>query len=295
MNGNKILNNLKTTLLLAAMSGLILTIGVAMGGQGGLTIALIIALVMNFGAYFFSAKIALMSMQAQEVGPDHPLFRIVSDLAGRANLPMPKVYVSPQQAPNAFATGRNPKHAAVCATEGLLAMLNRNEVAGVMAHELAHVRHRDILITTIAATLGTVIQYVAQMFLWTGGASSDDDEGGGNPLGFVGVILMAILAPIAAGLIQMAISRQREYAADTEGAAICGDPMHLATALEKIHAAAHQVPMNAPPAMNALMIAEPLNAFGGGLSGLFQTHPPLEKRLQNLIGRETTGAVRFAH
>lgn len=296
MNGNKLLNNLKTTLLLGAMSGLILTAGVAMGGRGGLTIALVIALVMNFGAYFFSAKIALMSMGAKEVGPEHPLYQIVSGLVQRTNLPMPKVYVSPQPAPNAFATGRNPKHSAVCATEGLLRMLNRNEIAGVMAHELAHVRHRDILISTIAATFGTVIQYVAQMFLWTGGASSsDEEEGGGNPLGFVGAILMAIIAPIAAGLIQMAISRQREYAADTEGAAICGDPMHLATALEKIHAAAHQIPINAPPAMNAMMIAEPLNAFGGGMGGLFQTHPPLEKRLQNLIGRETTGAVRFAH
>jgi len=294
MGGNKILNNLKTTLLLAAMSGLILTIGVAMGGRAGLTIALIIAVVMNFSAYFFSAKIALMSMGAQEVGPEHPLHRIVADLVARTNLPMPKVYVSPQPAPNAFATGRNPKNAAVCATEGLMRMLNRNEIAGVMAHELAHVKHRDILISTIAATLATVISYVAQMFMWTGGATaSDDEEGGGSPFGMIGAILMMILAPIGAMLIQMAISRQREYAADTEGAAICGDPMYLATALEKIHVGASQVPLDTPPAMNALMIAEPLNAFGGGMGGLFQTHPPLEKRLQNLIGRETTGAVRF--
>ena len=293
MNGNKLLNNFKTTLLLGTLSALILTIGAAMGGRGGLTFAFIIAIVMNFGAYFFSAKIALMSMGAQEVGPEHPLHRIVSDLIQRTNLPMPKVYVSPQPAPNAFATGRNPKHAAVCATEGLLAMLNKNEVAGVMAHELAHVRHRDILISTIAATMVTVLQYAAQMFMFSGGNSSDEEEGG-NPLGIVGLIFGMVIAMVGGPLIQMAISRQREYAADTEGAAICGDPMHLATALEKIHAAAHQVPLNAPPAMNAMMIAEPLNAFGGGMGGLFQTHPPLEKRLQNLIGRERTGAVRFA-
>ena len=294
MHGNKFMNNLKTTLLLASLSGLILFIGGAMGGRGGLTIALILAFVMNVGAYFFSAKIALASMGAQEVGPDHPLHRIVSDLVQRTDLPMPKVYVSPQPAPNAFATGRNPRNSAVCATEGLLAMLNRNEIAGVMAHELAHVKHRDILISTIAATLATVISYVAQMFMWTGGATASDDEDGGNPLGFVGAILMMILAPIGAMLIQMAISRQREYAADTEGAAICGDPMYLATALEKIHIGASQVPLDTPPAMNALMIAEPLNAFGGGMGGLFQTHPPLEKRLLNLIGRESTGALRYA-
>lgn len=291
MNGNKFLNNLKTTLLLAGMSALILTLGASMGGRGGLTIALVLALVMNFGAYFLSAKIALMSVGAQEVGPEHPLYRIVADLAGRANLPMPRVYVSPQPAPNAFATGRNPKHAAVCATEGLLSMLNRNEIAGVMAHELAHVRHRDILISTIAATLATVLQYVAQMFMFSGGSRDERDSGG---LGIAGAVLGLVAAMVGAPLIQMAISRQREYAADTEGAAICGDPMHLATALEKIHAAAHQVPLEAPPAMNALMIAEPLNAFGGGMAGLFSTHPPLEKRLRNLIGRETTGAVHFA-
>jgi heat shock protein HtpX len=294
MNGNKFMNNLKTTLLLGAMSGLILTVGAAMGGRGGLTIALIMAVVMNFGAYFFSAKLALMSMGAQEVGPEHPLHRIVADLVARTNLPMPRVYVSPQPAPNAFATGRSPKHAAVCATEGLMRMLNRNEIAGVMAHELAHVKHRDILISTIAATFGAVLSYAAQMFMWTGGASASDDEEGGSPLGFVGAILMMILAPVAAMVIQMAISRQREYAADTEGAAICGDPMYLATALEKIHLGAGRVPLDTPPAMNALMIAEPLNAFGGGMGSLFSTHPPLERRLQNLIGRETTGAVRFA-
>jgi heat shock protein HtpX len=294
--GNKLVNNLKTTILLASLSGMILLLGGAIGGQGGLFIALIIALVMNVGSYFFSAKIALASMGAQEVGPDHPLHRIVSDLVARTDLPMPRVYVSPQPAPNAFATGRNPKHSAVCATEGLLAMLNRNEIAGVMAHELAHVKHRDILISTIAAVMGTVISYIGQMFMFNslfGGGQSDEEEGG-SPLGMVGMLLMAILAPTAAALIQMAISRQREYAADTEGAAICGDPMYLASALEKIHHGADRVPLDAPPAMNALMIAEPRNAMQQ-FAGLFQTHPPLEKRLMNLIGRESIrGGVRFA-
>ena len=285
MNGNKWLNNLKTTVLLASMSGLILLVGGSLGGRGGLTIALIIALVMNVGSYFFSAKIALASMGAREVGPDHPLHRIVGDLIARTNLPMPRVYVSPQESPNAFATGRNPANSAVCATEGLLAMLDRNEIAGVMAHELAHVRHRDILIATIAAVMGTVVSYVGQMFLWSGGRS-DDREGGG----IVGPLAMAIGAPIAASLMQMAISRQREFAADSEGAAICGDPMYLASALVKIHRAAEHVPLDAPPAMNAMMIAPA--SMMGRVTQWFTTHPPLEKRLMNLIGRPSLG-VRF--
>lgn len=288
---SKLGNHLKTTLLLATMSGLILAVGGMLGGRGGLMIALVIALGMNVGSYFFSAKLALASMGAREVGPDHPLHRIVGDLVRRTSLPMPRVYVSPQPAPNAFATGRNPANSAVCATEGLLAMLNRDEVAGVMAHELAHVKHRDILISTIAAVMGTVISFVGNMVLWTGGgASRDDEEGGVNP---IAAIAMALLAPMAATLIQMAISRQREYAADTEGAAICGDPMHLASALEKIHRGNDRIVTDAPPAMNALMIAEPRNAMRQ-FAGLFQTHPPLESRLMNLIGRESIGAARVA-
>jgi len=290
---NKWMNNLKTAVLLASLSGLILFVGASLGGRGGLTIALIIALVMNFASYFFSAKLALMSMGAQEVGPEHPLHRIVSDLVQRTNLPMPRVYVSPQPAPNAFATGRNPRHSAVCATEGLLAMLNRNEIAGVMAHELAHVKHRDILISTIAAVMGTVISYVGQMFMWSGlfGGNNNDEDEGVHP---IAGIAMAILAPVAAGLIQMAISRQREYAADTEGARICGDPMYLASALEKIHHGAERIPMDSPQPLNALMIAEPRNRVEQ-FASLFQTHPPLEARLMNLIGRETVGrGVRFA-
>lgn len=289
MVSSKFYNNLKTAVLLGALSGIILLAGAAIGGRTGLTFALIMAAGMNFVSYFFSDKIALMATGAQEVGPGHDLYKITADLARRANLPMPRVYVSPEQAPNAFATGRNPRHAAVCATEGLLQVLNRNEVAGVMAHELAHVKHRDILITSIAATIGAAISYLGYMFMW-GGSSRDDEEGGGHPLAG---LLVLLLGPLAAGLIQAAISRSREFNADTEGAAICGDPMYLASALEKIHAYAHQIPMQVNPAFNSMFIAEPRNFFGS-VARMFQTHPPLEQRLQNLIGRETTGMYRYA-
>jgi heat shock protein HtpX len=203
---------------------------------------------------------------------------------------MPRVYVSPQAAPNAFATGRNPKHAAVCATRGLLEMLTADEVAGVMAHELAHVKHRDILIQSVAATIGGAISSLAYMMFWLGGSfggsSSDDEDGGGNPLV---ALLVMILGPVAAGVIQAAISRSREFNADAEGAAIAGDAMVLATALEKIHDAGRRIPLDVNPAFNSLFIAEPLNRLAGGIANLFSTHPPLEKRLMNLIGRESTG------
>lgn len=282
---SKFANNMKTFMLLAMMTTLILWIG-SFWGQRGITMALIMAAVMNFVGYFFSAKIALMSMGAQEVGPDHELYQITAQLAQRAGLPMPKVYVSPTQAPNAFATGRNPKHAAVCATQGLLQMLNRNEIAGVMAHELAHVKHRDILIQTIAATFGGAISYLGYMFMWGG---NRDDDGDTHPLAGLAVM---ILGPIAAGLIQAAISRAREFNADKEGAEICGDPMALATALEKIHAAAHRIPMDVNPSFNSMFIAEPMNLFSS-MANLFATHPPLEQRLMNLIGKETTGMFQY--
>jgi heat shock protein HtpX len=198
---------------------------------------------------------------------------------------MPRVYVSPAAAPNAFATGRNPRHAAVCATEGLLQVLDRDEVAGVMAHELAHVRHRDILIQSVAATIGGAISMLGYMFMFGGGRDSDGD-GDSNPLAG---LLVLILGPIAAGLIQAAISRSREFNADTAGAEILGDPRPLATALEKIHAYAHRVPLPVNPAFNGMFIAEPLNGVGRSLTNLFMTHPPLEQRLENLIGRPTTG------
>lgn len=280
----KFYNNVKTALLLGSLTALILWIGSLLGGPQGVVIALIFAAIMNFVGYFFSDKIALASMSAKEVGPDHELYRIVAPMAQRAGMPMPRVYVSPQIAPNAFATGRNPNNAAVCATQGLLQMLNRNEVAGVMAHELAHVKHRDILIQSVAATIGGAIGSLGYMFMFSGG-NSDDEEGGVHPLAG---LLVLILGPIAAGLIQAAISRSREFNADTEGAAICGDPMYLATALEKIHLGAARIPMDVNPAYNSMFIAEPKNMMQG-VANLFATHPPLEQRLENLIGRDTTG------
>lgn len=281
-------NNVKTALLLGVLTALVMFAGFAIGGNNGLLIALILSAVMNFTAFFFSDKIAIMSMRGEEVGPEHELYQVVSELAARANLPMPRVYVSPQAAPNAFATGRSPRHAAVCATQGLLDMLDRNEVAGVMAHELAHVKHRDILIQSVAITIGAAITYLGHIFYFTGGRSSDDREGG-HPLAG---LLVLILGPIAAGLIQAAISRSREFNADKGGAEMCGDPMALATALEKIHLASRQIPLDVNPAFNSMFIAEPLNSMEA-VGNLFQTHPPLEARLTNLIGRPSTG--RFAH
>jgi heat shock protein HtpX len=285
---SKFYNNFKTALLLGLLSGLILWIG-SFWGTGGVIIALVFAVATNFVGYFFSDKIALMSMGAREVGPESELYQIVAPLAQRANLPMPRVYISPQQAPNAFATGRNPKNAAVCATAGLMQMLDRNEIAGVMAHELAHVKHRDILIQTVAATIGAAISSVAYLGMFMGGRSDDDE--GANPL--VGLLVL-ILGPVAAGLIQAAISRSREYNADKVGAEIAGNPMYLATALEKIHVGSRQIPLDVNPAFNSLFIAEPLSAMGRGVATLFATHPPLEQRLVNLIGRESTGMFHGA-
>jgi heat shock protein HtpX len=283
---NQFYNNVKTAVLLGLMTALILAIG-SFFGSNGLMIALIMAAVMNVASYFFSDKIAIASVHGQEVGPDHPLYQIVEQLVQRAGLPMPRVYVSPIRAPNAFATGRNPNHAAVCATQGLLDILDPNEVAGVVGHELAHVKHRDILIVSVAATIAAAISYLGYMLMWGGGSR---DRRGENPLAMLAII---ILGPIAAGLIQCAISRSREFNADTEGAAIAGDPMALATALEKLHIAAERVPMDVNPAMNSMFITEPRN-LAQSIGNLFQTHPPLEARLMNLIGRETTGHFRYA-
>jgi heat shock protein HtpX len=210
------------------------------------------------------------------------LYKIVAELAQRANLPMPKVYVSPMEAPNAFATGRNPRNAAVCATEGLLQMLEPHEIAGVMAHEMAHVKHRDILIQSVAITIAAAISVLVRINLFSGGRDRE-----GHPL--LGLLLL-ITGPLAAALIQAAISRSREFNADKAGAEICGDPMALATALEKIHALNHRIPMDVSPTFNSMFIAEPMSVLRG-LAGLFQTHPPLEKRLQNLIGKPATGLI----
>jgi heat shock protein HtpX len=273
-------NNVKTALLLGLMTGLILLIGALIGGQRGVLYALIFAAVMNFVSYFFSDKIALSAMRAQEVGPDHELYQIVEELTRKDNLPMPRVYVSPTDAPNAFATGRNPRHAAVCATAGILRMLDRNELLGVMGHELSHVKHRDILITSIAATIAAAISYIGYLIWWGGGRDENRS--------IVTELAILFLAPLAAALIQAAISRSREFNADKAGAELCGNPMYLATALEKIDRSARRIPIPVNPSFNGMFIIEPLNAWKS-MAGLFQTHPPLEARLMNLIGRESTG------
>jgi heat shock protein HtpX len=273
-------NNVKTAFLLGLMTALILWIG-SFWGQQGIVIALVMAGVMNFGSYFFSDKIALATMRAQEVGREHELYGIVEELTQRAGLPMPQVYVSPVMAPNAFATGRNPHHAAVCATDGLLQMLDRNEIMGVMGHELTHVRNRDILTQSIAATIGGAISMLGYMLMWGGGGRSRDGEGNA-----IAGVLVLILGPLAAGLIQAAISRSREFNADTGGAELCGNPMYLATALTKIESAAKRMPFNVNPAFNSMFIAEPGNLMQS-MANLFATHPPLKNRLQNLIGRDT--------
>lgn len=286
-----LLNLIKTGLLFFVLTALVLGGGYAIAGKDGLVYALVLAAVMNFVGYFFSDKIALAAMHAQEVGPDHELYRIVADLARRAGLPMPRVYISPAEAPNAFATGRGPRSAAVCATAGLLGVLDRDEVAGVMAHELAHVRHRDILLQSVAATIAGAISVLGYMFMWGGGHRGRDEEGEGtNPLF---ALLFIILGPIAAGLVQAAISRQREYAADSGGAQICGNPMHLARALEKLHFYSQRVPLPVNPSFNSMFAVEPLNAVEA-IAGLFATHPPVEKRIANLIGRPFTGRTYAA-
>ncbi len=274
------MNQVKTVVLLAALGGLLVVIGGYMGGRSGATIALVIALVLNFGSYWFSDKIVLRMYNAQEVteqeAPD--LYNLVRDLSSRAGLPMPRVYIIPDPSPNAFATGRNPSHAAVACTEGILRLLSWEELAGVIGHELGHVKHRDILIQSVAATIGTAITYVAQFAFLFGGSRSDDEEGGRGSI--VGMILMMILAPLAASIIQMAISRSREYLADDAGAEICGHPMWLAYALDKLRRGTEAVPMDANQATAHMFIVSPL--FGGGIAGLFSTHPPIEERIARL-------------
>jgi len=270
---------MKTAILLAFLSGLVILAGGALGGQQGLVLAFVFALVMNVGSYWFSDKIVLKMYRATEAGPDHPLTRITRRLATKAGLPMPKVYVIPDMSPNAFATGRDPNHAAVAATEGIMRLLSESELEGVIAHELAHVKHRDTLISTIAATLAATIMMLAQMARFAAffGGSRSDDRQGGNPLAALAMIL---LAPIAAMLIQAAISRNREFGADRGGATMVGSPMGLATALRKIDSAVHQVPMDANPATAHMFIIQP---FFGGVSKLFSTHPPTEERVKALM------------
>jgi heat shock protein HtpX len=269
-------NGLKTAALLGLLSGVLLMLGEYFGGPNGLMTMFIFAAIMNIGSYWFSDKIVLRMYRAQQVGPDHALYRITERLAQRASLPMPKVYVIPDASPNAFATGRNPAHAAVAATEGILRVLSESELEGVIAHELAHVKHRDILISSVAATLAAAIMMVARMAMFFGGGR--DREGGGNPIVLLG---MMILAPVAAMLIQAAISRTREFSADAGGAEIAGNPYGLADALRKIDAASKRVPLDANPATAHMFIVKPFT--GGGLMALFSTHPPTEARIRALL------------
>jgi heat shock protein HtpX len=281
-------NILKTTFLLSLLTILLVVMGGAVGGQGGMIVAFLMAAVMNFGSYWFSDKIVLRMYNAQEITREvHPSFYgMVERLATRAGLPMPKVYIIPDESPNAFATGRNPEHAAVAATEGILRILSTEELEGVMAHELAHVKNRDILISTIAATFAGAISMIGNMLQWGAmfGAGRRDDEEGGSSL--IGSLAMAIIAPIAAMLIQMAVSRSREYLADKSGAGICGRPLALAGALRKLHNASQAIPMqDARPATAHMFIVNPLT--GGGMMSLFSTHPPMEDRIARLEGMAT--------
>jgi heat shock protein HtpX len=280
------MNTLRTTILLAVLTALLVWIGDMLGGRQGAIIALLLAGGMNFFSYWFSDKIVIKMYGGQEVSAqdDPELYGLVQDLTQRAGLPMPKVYVLPQDTPNAFATGRNPEHAAVAVTDGIRRILNKRELAGVLGHELSHVKHRDILVSTIAATLAGAIGYLAQMAQWAmifGGNRDRDEEGGGN---IFGLIVMMIVAPIAAMLIQMAVSRSREYGADEGGAKVTGDPLALASALRKLHMGAQNIPLevnNATANATAHMfIVNPLT--GHGLASLFSTHPPMEERIARL-------------
>jgi len=273
-------NSVKTVLLLGGLSALLLAIGELLGGSGGLMVAFVIALIMNFGSYWFSDKIVLRMYRAQEVGPDHPLSRVVARLTQRAGLPMPRVYVIPTLSPNAFATGRNPQHAAVAATEGILRLLDEQELEGVLAHELSHVKHRDILISSIAATLAATIMMVARMAQFAAffGGGRDDDRGGSNPIALLATV---IFAPLAAVLIQAAISRSREFSADAGGAGIAGSPYGLVNALKKIEVASKQVPLEANPATAHMFIIKPFSV--SGLLSIFSTHPPTEQRIRALL------------
>jgi heat shock protein HtpX len=275
------MNNIKTLFLLVTLTLVLVWAGGALGGRQGMTIALIVALGMNFISYWFSDKIVLRMYRAKQVteaeAPD--LYSIVRSLVQRAGLPMPKVYIMDQEQPNAFATGRNPKHAAVAVTTGIMRILTREELQGVIGHELTHIKNRDILISTIAATIAGAISYLAQMAQWAmifGGHRGDDDEGGSPIAAFV----MMIVGPIAALIIQMAISRSREYAADSGGAEIAGNPRYLSGALRKLSIASQKIPMDANPATSHMFIVNPFS--GGGLLKLFSTHPPIEERIARL-------------
>jgi heat shock protein HtpX len=277
-------NNIKTLFLLAGLTAIMIFLGKAIGGQQGMMIAFVLALGMNFFSYWFSDKMVLRMYSAQEVDPSQApeLHQIVEELAREAGVPKPKVYVVPTESPNAFATGRNPEHGAVAVTEGILRLLTPTELKGVLAHEMGHIAHRDILIQTVAATLAGAIMIVADMARWGammgGGSSQEGEERSG--VGTLGMLVMAIMAPFAAMLIQMAISRSREYLADDAGARFSHNPESLARALEKLAYGVQAAPMQASPATEPLFIVNPLT--GGGLMSLFSTHPPIEERIARL-------------
>jgi heat shock protein HtpX len=276
------MNTMKTTLLLGALTGLFLVVGNAIGGQSGMTLALVMAALMNFGAFFWSDKIVLRMYNAQPVGPSEApeLHAIVERLAMKAGIPMPKLYVIPDPALNAFATGRNPEHAAVAATEGILRAMNREELEGVLAHELSHVLNHDTLVSTVAATLAGAISWLAHLAYFLPMGRSDDDDR--NPLV---ALFTLLLAPFAAMLIQLAVSRSREFGADASGARLVGYPDGLANALRKLQSAAERIPMrSADPATAHLFIVNPFS--GRRLMNLFSTHPPLEERIARLMGMD---------
>jgi len=275
------MNNFKTVVLMVTLTLMLVFIGGFLGGKSGMTIALLMAFAMNFIAYWFSDKIVLKMYGAREVteaeAPE--LYQVVAGLSQKANLPMPKVYIIDQEQPNAFATGRNPNKGAVAVTTGIMKILSREELEGVIAHELSHIKHRDILIGTIAATIAGAISYLAQMAQWAAifGGGRNDEERGGSP---IVALVMMIVGPIAAMLVQMAISRSREYGADKGGALITGNPLYLAKALKKLELASQRIPMAANPATSHMFIVNPLS--GGGLVKLFSTHPPIEERIERL-------------
>jgi heat shock protein HtpX len=266
---------LRTTILLASLTGLLVVIGALIGGPSTAGLFLFFGLVMNLGAYFFSDKLALKMSGAKPIEESEAprLYQIVRELTTRAGLPMPRLYMIPQDQPNAFATGRNPKHSAVAVTRGITKLLSEDELRGVLAHELAHVKHRDILIQSVAAAIGGAITYTAYMLMWFG----SDDE---SPLSLVASLALVILAPIAAAIIQMSISRQREFAADAGGAEISGNPESLASALLRLEQGAEAIPMQVNQAAEPLYIVKPFKS--GGIAGLFSTHPPIEERVRRL-------------
>jgi heat shock protein HtpX len=287
-------NNFKTMILMAGLGALFVLVGQLLGGTNGAIGALIFAGLLNFGMYFFSHKIALASAKAKPV-EEHDLpnvYSIVRALAQRENMPMPKIYLIDSPQPNAFATGRNPKNAAVAVTSGILTLMDHAELEGVLAHELSHVKNRDILISTIAATVAVALSLLTRIAFWTGGNRRRND-----PISGVIMILSLILAPLAAMVIQMAISRSREYQADRSGAEITGSPLNLARALEKLEAGTAKIPMQVNPSTAQLFIADPLKAFGrsgsgGGVARMFSTHPPISERVQRLTDMAQSGIIR---